>query len=543
MKWNIKSKNGNLKNEEIVKILLSNRGLKTKREIDKYLNPTLEELKQEFFDKKEVKKAIERIKQAIKNKEKIIVYSDYDADGITGGAILWETLDQGKAKVFPYVPDRILEGYGLSKIGIDNILKEHPEIKLIITVDHGITAVASVAYAKEKGIEVIISDHHTKPPITPKAYATVHTTLLSGSGVAYVFSRKIRKALNLPEQKDHLALAAFGTIADLVPLNGANRVIAKFGLEILSQTQRPGIKALLEVAGLQNRQLTPYDLSYILAPRINATGRLTHALDALRLLCTKDEKRAKKLALHLNEVNQERQQMLASSVVHAKSLVSSDLENLLFIAHDSYHEGVIGLIAGKLTEAYYRPTIVVSKREKYSKASARSIVGFNIIEAIRKSSEILVDCGGHPMAAGFTVETGKIDQIKERMLQIAKREIKKEHLERVLKIDLVLKLSDISWELYQEIQKFAPFGMGNSEPVFVTYRTNITDGSLFGKNQEHLKLYLADGEKQIEAVGFGMGQWYEKLSPDKPIDLAYTIISNTWNGASKLQLRIRDIKI
>ena len=550
MKWRVKIQNSKLLSrlniKKIIEVLLSNRGLETKKEQEDFLKPSMKLLEQDFFEKKEVEKALKRIKDAIKKKETIIVYSDYDADGITGGAIVWETLRDGGASVFPYVPDRIADGYGLSKNGIDNIKKSYLGTKLIITVDHGITAEKQVEYAREQGIDVIITDHHTFPPKLPEALAIIHSLDLSGSGVAYIFSGLIRKSLNLRDGKDHLSLAAFGTIADLVPLVGPNRVIAAFGLAELSKTKRIGIRALLETSFIEKKKLTPYDVSFILAPKINAAGRLTHALDSLRLLCTKDEKRAGMLAEKLNRVNLDRQQMLASSVDHAKKIIGGKPKDFIFISDESYHEGVIGLIAGKLTEEFYRPSVVIARKEKYSKASARSIAGFNIIDAIREVSDILVDCGGHPMAAGFTVETKNIETVKKRLQKVVEEKIEKKFLEKVLQVDLELDFASISGDFFQRLEKFAPFGIGNPEPVFSTSKVKIISARVIGRDSQHLKLHLQadkDGERiTFEAVGFGMGSLYDNLSPAKTYGIAYTIFENSWNGESKLQLRLRDIK-
>src|SRR3989344_2584052 len=377
MKWKILSKSQIIREsrnqsiiDEIVSILLKNRGFITKKEQKSFLNPSITELDEEFFDEKELDKALQRISRAVKDKQQIIVYSDYDVDGITGGAILWETLDALGVKVMPYVPSRMDEGYGMSQKGIDNILSQYPDAKLIITVDHGITAVEQTAYAKEKGFDVIVTDHHTIGHDLPKADAIVHTTKLAGSGVAYVFSREIVSFVRRPEfssgskssemlkhlpaqagvqhegiEKEHLALAALGTIGDLVPLVGPNRIIAKYGLETLNKTKRIGLLSLFEVAGLLGKKIGTYEVGFVIAPRINASGRLTHALDALRLLCTRSEKRARELATVLNETNLERQAIMGQASEHAITLIT-DERKLLFVAHESYHEGVIGLVAG-----------------------------------------------------------------------------------------------------------------------------------------------------------------------------------------------------
>lgn len=546
--------------KEIIDILLQNRGFKTEKQRESFLHPTIKELNEDFFEKKQLKKALERISLAIKNNEQIIVYSDYDVDGITGGAILWETLDSLGAKVMPYVPNRMDEGYGMSKKGIDSILSQYPDAKLIVTVDHGITAVEQTLYAKEKGLDVIITDHHTIGRDLPKADAIVHSTELAGSGVAYVFSRKILRhcsdAIHGIQNKDathlrghvnrittdseHLALAALGTIGDLVPLTGANRVIAKYGLEALNKTKRIGLLSLFEAAKLLGKKIGTYEVGFVIAPRINASGRLTHALDALRLLCTKSEKRARELASLLNSTNLERQAIMAQSSEHAITLIT-DERKLLFVAHESYHEGVIGLIAGRLVEKYYRPAIVIAKGTILSKASARSITGFNIVEAIRNSSDLLLNVGGHPMAAGFTIETEKLSLLEEK-LRAHVEEILPDHLlERELKIDTVLPFSAISKKLFSQIQSLAPFGIGNPEPIFATENVQVIDATVVGSEGQHVRLRIEHEGVGFEAIAFGKGQLYGSLSPNESVNIAYNITENTWNGNTKMQLKVKDI--
>ena len=355
----------------------------------------------------------------------MVVYADYDADGITAGAIMWETLWRLGARVMPYIPHRVDEGYGLSEKGIDAVRVEY-DPSLIITVDHGITAHAQVEYAKKLGIEVIITDHHVKPEKLPRS-TIVHTTLLSGSGVSWFVATQMMQSQGKKGDGDQLseltALAAIGTIADLLPLTGVNRSIVKFGLEMLRKTKRTGLNALIAEAGIEKKSIDTFSVSHMLAPRLNAMGRLEHAIDALRLLCTKDEMKAKLLAQKLGLTNKERQQLTIDTVTHAKDLVPKTLKKLLFIAHETYNPGVIGLVAGRLVEEYWRPAIVLSVGAEFAKASARSIPGFNIVEAIRTCSDLLVDVGGHPMAAGFTVETKNLDKLKKRLEVLAEKEL------------------------------------------------------------------------------------------------------------------------
>lgn len=566
MKWNILNQIQDARfktqdaNSVIIPILLGNRGLKTKKQQEEFLHPSLKQLERDFFDKKQLKKAIERIKKALEQKEQIVVYSDYDVDGITGTAILWETLHSLQAKVMPFVPDRFKHGYGLSKKGIADILKSYPETKLIITVDNGITASDEVALLKEKGIDVIITDHHTIPKNVPRALAIIHTTELSGSGVAYVFSKEVTKRhpepaspagrLDLGSNRfriksgmtndDHLALAAIGTIADLVPLVGVNRVIAKFGLEALNKTKRIGLRALLTICGLDLGTIDAYHIGFVIAPRINASGRLSQGLKALQLLCTKDTRRAMRLADHLNTLNIQRQDMMREAFEHAQSMVSGD-SHLLFVAHESYHEGIIGLVAGNLVDRFYRPAVVVSIGKEFSKASARSIRGVNIHTLLQKAAGEFANFGGHPMAAGFSIATNKLEEIEKRLYAIFSKEIDEKVFSRELTIDCTLHFSNITPNLMEQIKYLKPFGTGNHEPVFVSKQVTVTDARLVGREANHMKITVKQGNVSREGIGFNLAQSVPLPKPGDKVALAYAVIENEWNGKTTLQLKVKDI--
>ncbi len=528
--------------KDIIRILLKNRGIVKKEEIGEFLNPSLGNLTLEKvgLKKKEIDKAVQRIKQAIKRKESIVVYTDYDADGVCSGAIVWETLYSMGAKVMPYVPHRMEEGYGLSQKGIDFVKGEY-NTKLIITVDHGISAFEKIEYAKSLGIDTIILDHHLKPAKLPKAKAIIHTTELAAGGIAWFFTRELTKSDTL----DKLDLAALATIADLIPVTGANRAIVKFGLEQLNKTERVGLVALIKEAGFKKGPIGVYEVGHILAPRINAMGRLMHALDALRLLCTRDKERASVLAKQLSSTNRERQVLTESTTVQAIEMVRHEkLSKLLFISHKEFKEGIIGLVAGKLVEEFYRPAIVISQGEIFSKASARSVNGFNIVETIRQAGELLEDVGGHPMAAGFTIATKNIKLLKDKLQEIAMSELDEDKLTRLVKIDTVLDLHHITPDFYKKLQQLAPFGVGNPAPVFVSYRVEVIGASLVGRDRRHLKMRVRDPEDNavFDAIGFNMGEIYGKINPHQFVDIVYTIDEDHWNGNSSLQLKLKDVK-
>ena len=537
----LKTQNAKLKIDELINLLLENRGITTKKEREAFLNPKLEDVtpKSVGIDAKQLKQAIARIKQAIEKKEQIIVFGDYDVDGITGSAILWETLHSLGADVWPYIPSRVEEGYGLSVKALENqaLRAKHPT--LIITTDNGIVAHDAVTFANEQGIDVIITDHHVVSETLPDAVAIVHTTKLCGAGVAYVLSKELRVS-----EDNHLELATLGTVADMVPLTGANRAIVKNGLPVLSQTKRLGLLALFKQAGLQKETFSVYEIGYIIAPRLNASGRIASAMDSLRLLCTTNKKRAEDLAELLEATNKERQILLREAAEDAVLRVkqqAASIKKLVIVAQESYQEGVIGLVAGRLVEAFYRPAIVIAKREKMSKASARSVSGFNIIEFLRIHAAHFVNVGGHPMAAGFTIETEKITLLQQLFEEQAEKMLDEVTLTRKLKIDCELSLSMITEKLYEALQVLAPFGMGNPEPVFATRDVIIQDIRVMGKEGSHLKLFLRQEKDSFEAIAFGMGERASELHVGDAIDVAYTIDENTWNGNTKLQLKVKDI--
>ncbi len=546
----IKNQKSKIKNEEVIRILLENRGIKTKKETEDFLNPKLSEvtITSVKISAPQVKKSVDRIKKAIKNKEQVVVFGDYDVDGICGSAILWETLNDLGAKVMPYIPNRIDEGYGLSEKGIENLKLKIKNCSLIITVDNGIVANKAVEFAKKQGIDVIITDHHVPSEKLPKAFSIVHTTLLCGTGVAYMLAQELKtQNSKINNQKHgHLGLVALATVSDLVPLLGANRTFLKYGLLELHKTKRPGLLALFKEAQINQNSIGVYEIGHIIAPRLNAMGRLESAMDSLRLVCTTNKQRGMELAYKLASTNKERQNVTEEAVLHAKAKVRAsnfEKEKLLFISDKSYEQGVIGLVAGRLVEEFYIPSIVIAKGKTYSKASARSVSGFNIIEFIRSELELLIDVGGHPMAAGFTIKTSKLALLEKNLKKKAEELLDEEKLKRSLKIDLELPILNLTQNLYDAIQKLQPFGMKNPEPTFLSKNFIVSDIRLVGNGSKHLKMYLKLQNSNIglDAIAFGMGEGNSFKIGDS-IDLVYTIDENEWNGNKKIQLKIRDIR-
>jgi single-stranded-DNA-specific exonuclease len=544
--------------EEIVETILSTRKID---DINSFLNPPSPVNISLFdFDKKykeEFKKVIELLVAIKKNNQMIVVYTDYDADGITGGAILWETLYLLGFKVMPYVPDRKKEGYGFSKIGIDNVIKQFNPT-LIISVDHGITKIKEVEYTKQKGVKVIITDHHLKGDKIPNADAVFHIPTLSGSGVAYFFAKEIFKnfksqtthysLLTTNYHSDYLSLASVGTIADLVPLIGPSRSLVKYGLDVFHRLKRAGIRHILKEAKIENKKITPYEIGFIIAPRINAAGRLENAINALRLLCTKKENRAADLALHLGKKNRQRQDILEKSVNEAISLLkkqSNELNNLpkiIILKDDHWHEGIIGLIAAKITEKFYRPTIVLTKNDGVYKASARSIPGFHITDFLRELKEFLVDVGGHEQAAGFSIEESKLSAFIKIAHQSADKKINEKTLERKIITDLKIPIDLIDLQLARLLEKLQPFGIGNSQPLFYSQAELIT-AQIFGKKNEHLKLIVRDPANTaqnsfLELITFNQSYLFSELSRGQKLEIVYTIEVDRWGERERVRGKI-----
>jgi single-stranded-DNA-specific exonuclease len=546
-RWEILSKKKPGSEGEIINILLANRGITSKAQKNNFFvppDPLTIDLASVGISKHDLNLSINRLKEAIEKKEKIIVYGDYDSDGICATAILWETLHALGANVLPYIPDRVSEGYGLNEDSIAKLKKDDPNLKLIITVDHGIVGHKKIDFAHDLGVDVIVTDHHEPTGTKPNALAIIHTTQLSGAGVSWMLAREVQKISNFKFQISNLLeLVAIGTVADLIPLTGPNRSLVKFGLEQLRKTQRPGLIALMRIARVDPLQIGTYEIGFIISPRLNAAGRLEHAIEALRLLCTKDTDRANDLAARLDQTNRERQLLTEETVLHAQQQVEDS--KLIFISHQTYEQGIIGLVAGKFVDRYYRPTIIVSKGKDYSKGSARSIAGFNIIETIRQVEDLLVDVGGHPMAAGFTVQTSKLAHLEQRLKKIADSRLDDQLLSRGLKIDCVLDPSQISQNLAQKIAEFEPFGQGNPEPTFASYGLEISDSRTVGGENQHLKIkfQISNFKFQIDGIGFKMGDRFAELTKGSIVDIAYNISTDKWNNDTRLQLRLKDLKV
>ena len=546
-KWEILSKETPYNDEKIVKVLLKNRGIKGEKQEREFFNPTDPmkiTLKSLDIKEAEIDKAINRIKKAKKSGEHVIIYGDYDADGITGTAIMWETLHELGIFVLPHIPERFSEGYGLNLESVTKLKRDDPKLGLVITVDHGIVAGRKIDEVRKLGVDMIITDHHQAGKVRPAPLALIYTTKISGSALAWFFAREIVDRFKIPNTKyqirDRLELAAIGTVADQLPLIGTSRSIVKYGLTILNHTKRPGLLALYKEAGLT--EIRPYEIGFMIAPRINSMGRLKHGLESLRLLCTRDKVKAAEIAGNIGRTNRERQKIVEEVVIHARNSYK-DIEEqfVIVLAHESYHEGVIGLAAAKLVEEFYRPAIVLSKKGNVAKASARSISGFNIIEAIRKLENLYIEGGGHPMAAGFSIKTRNISVFTREINKVAKELITKDLLQRKIKIDVEINFEEIDPKLLESLKLFEPTGLGNPAPTFITKKVEMVGAKTVGRDSKHLKLVLKQHEQVFDSIFFGGGEIYSKFNPGLKADIAFQVEEDFWNGDGRIQLKIKDI--
>ncbi len=535
--WKIKTKSPDKKSANwLEQVLAANRGLTTPKILKDFLNPSIEQITSVKL--KELEKGLRRVEKAIKNHEKIIVYSDYDADGICATAIMWETLNDLGASVMPYVPHRIKEGYGLFIPALEKLSKDG--VTLIITVDHGVTALKQIEAAAKLGIDIVVTDHHVLPKTLPRPHALVHSTELCGAGVSWLFCYHLISKLKIAYKDqimEKLELAAIATIADLVPLNAASRSIVKIGLERLKNTKRPGINSLIRQSGITS-EIGTYEIGHIIGPRINAMGRIEHGLDSLRLICARNKNQADRLAALLAHTNTKRQDLTTGAIESALTLVNED-HLIGVVSHESWHEGVIGLVASRLVEKHNKPMIVISRGETHSKGSARSIPGFNIISAIRSSSEFLVDAGGHPMAAGFTIETRHIESFTKKINIYAQTNLAPDLLNPVIEIDCPLHPREITFETLKIIKKFEPYGVANPEPIFIANNASVEDVQTVGGLGQHLKLQV-EGKT---ALWFNHGAESANLRPGYTADIVYTTSENRYNGNSSIQLKIKNLKV
>ena len=533
--------------------ILVNRDVGTPEVIEKFLNPELSDLK-DPFRMAGMADGVARLTQALYDNEKILIYGDYDVDGITATALLYLVFNKLGATADFYLPNRLTEGYGLSREGIDHAKQQG--VSLIITVDTGITAVEEIAYAASVGIDVIVTDHHEPGGAIPDALAIVNPKQaccdyggeLSGVGVAYKFAQAlyIRLGQDEGELHEHLDLVALGTSADIVPLVEENRILTKFGIRQIARTTKPGLKSLAFVSGLMGKEIGTGQVVFILAPRLNAIGRLGAARQAARLLTTRDERLASEIARKLDSENKRRKEIdertLREALAQMQETVDLEKDKAIVLAAEGWHQGVIGIVASRLVERYHLPTVMIAVADGEGKGSARSIPGFHLCEALKECEHLLIRYGGHKYAAGLSIEAASIAEFRERFKEVSLRNLTVEDTIPKLHIDLEIELSDVSDELVEALEQFAPFGPQNMRPVFLTRNCEVV-GTPYVVGANHLKMKVSKNGAVVDVIGFGFGEMARQLSDTGClVDLVYALEFNTYRGLTKIQMRLRDIK-
>lgn len=531
--------------------VLYNRGIAKPQEIDAFLDRQYVKRTDPFL-LTDMDKAVDRIGQAIEDDEMIVVYGDFDADGVTATVLLIEALrglGLSRRQARPYIPDRVDEGYGLNEDALRSI--KEMGAGLVITVDCGIRSIRDVEVANDIGLDMIITDHHSLGHLLPPALAVINPKRpdsyypeeeLAGVGIAFKLAQALKQTFSNRasfEEDQLLDLVALGTVADLVPLLGENRLLVSQGLEVLNRCHRPGVDALARVSSLKPGAILAESIAFGLAPRINAAGRLAHAYDAARLLAVNNSLMAQEYAKSLNQLNRERQQLTNILSQRAEEMIEPDAP-LLFAADPEFKSGVVGLVASRLAEKHYRPAIVIEQGELESRGSCRSIPEFHITEALDRAEPLLERYGGHAQAAGFTIKNENLAAFQAQMVEIAQEMLDGEELIPAIPIDAEINIGDIDWALHSLLESLEPTGNGNPTPVFMSRDIQVYDHRAVGQDGSHLQLWVGDGRVKRSCIAFRQGAWAGRL-PSR-VDLAYTINVNEWNGRRDLQLVVKDIR-
>jgi len=525
---------------------LYNRGLTEPSQLELFIAAD-KSLSSNPFLLPDMHQAVARIYQALLSGENIAIYGDFDVDGITATALLVYGLSTLGGKATPYIPHRLTEGYGLKTAALENLYRQG--ISLVITVDCGITALPQVKKAKRMGLDIIITDHHTPPAVIPPAIAIINPkradsaypfSELAGAGVAFKLLQALFLSIGKEEQLDELIdLVALGTVADMVSQLGENRYLVKQGLKLINAAPRLGIREMITQAGLNIGRLGPENISWVLAPRLNAAGRLAHAMTSYNLLMTNSPDEARQLAIWLEQKNAERQNLTAKVLAKAREQILAQGVSPLLVASDSdYPVGIAGLVSGKLSEEFYRPAIVIRTGERISSGSCRSIPEFDITLALNQCSHLLSQFGGHPQAAGFTMLTKNLPRLQQALLQLATTQLAGVDLRPKLDIDTEVILSDLGGNTFPIIQRLAPFGRSNPVPTFLSRRVEVVDCRTMGTNREHLRLKLKQGDTAWDGVGFRLGNYLAEVSSH--LDIVYNLEVDRWGGGERLRLNILD---
>ena len=528
--------------------ILVNRNIIEEKQVEIFLNPT----RKDFHDPYEMPDmdiAVNRIIKAINNKEKIIIYGDYDVDGITSRTVLKRFLKDRGIEADSYIPNRLEEGYGLNKGAVEKIAEK--EYKLMITVDCGISAIEEIEYANKLGIETIVTDHHEVGEKLPNAIAVVDCKRkdnkypfreLAGVGVVFKFIQAIAQKLGIDENEclKYLDIVCLGTISDIVPLVDENRVIAKLGLKLVSVTRNLGLRSILNSSGYT--KVDSNTISFGVAPRINACGRMGHAQEALKLFLSQDKEEVNELTKKLNDYNKKRQDIEKEIFNNAIEQIEQQREkerNTIVLGGENWHHGVIGIVASKITEMFFKPSILLCFEGEIGKGSGRSIPGFDLYEALTKCTNEIEKFGGHSMAVGITIKKENFEQFKQRFEEIAKEE-KVEEIVPVIQIDAKININEINKEMIESLKNLEPFGEGNKMPIFAFKNLKIDSIRALSEGK-HLKLTLKENNYIINAIGFNMGNLAEMYKIGDKIDIVGVLEINTFGGVDNLQINIKDI--
>lgn len=542
----------------ILSKLLIQRGIHSFEEARRFFRPDFANLHDPFL-MADMEKAVTRLTEAIQENEKILIYGDYDVDGTTSVSLVYKFLKKFYSNVDFYIPDRYLEGYGISTQGIDYALKN--DVKLIIALDCGIKAIEKVKYANEHHVDFIICDHHTPDAELPEAVAVLDPKRgdcnypykhLSGCGVGFKLLQAFAQRNNIPfsELIPLLDLLALSIASDIVPITGENRILAYYGLKQLNTNPSIGVKSILEVCGLAEKEITISDIVFKVGPRINASGRMKLASEAVELMVSNDTNFAKLKSDTINEYNNDRKDLDKNITDEAIRLIASDNNYIkrksIVVYKPDWHKGVIGIVASRLSEEFYKPSIVLTSSNGLASGSARSVPGFDIYSAIDACRDLLENFGGHRYAAGLSMREENVPVFTERFEQYVSANITEEQTSPQIDIDALIDFKDITPKFFNVLKQFGPFGPGNMKPVFATKKVmDYGSSRLVGKEQEHLRLELVDSssENVMNGIAFGMYEFNDHLKSMKPLDICYTLEENTFNGNTTIQLMIKDIKV
>ena len=536
--------------------LLIRRGISTESAAKRFFRPQLGDLINPFL-MKDMDVAVDRLNDAMGRKERILVYGDYDVDGCTAVALVYKFLQQFYSNIEYYIPDRYNEGYGVSKQGIDYAYENG--VKLIIILDCGIKAIEEIAYAKSLGIDFIICDHHVPDDVMPEAVAILNPKRtddsfpfkhLCGCGVGFKFMQGWAKNNGIPFSQliPLLDFCAVAIAADIVPVVDENRILAFHGLKQLNQNPSVGLKAIIDICGLNGRNITMSDIIFKIGPRINASGRMENGKESVDLLVEKDFSSAIQMAKHINEYNEQRKDIDKQMTEEANQIVgrleSQKHQSSIVLYDENWKKGVIGIVASRLTEIYFRPTVVITKFGEFATGSARSVTGFDIYSAIKSCRDLLINFGGHTYAAGLTMKWEDVKEFRKRFQEYVESHIEPEPIEATLDIDAVLDFKDITKKLHTDLKKFAPFGPGNPKPLFCTIGVyDYGTSKVVGRQQEHIKLELVDSKSSnvVNGIAFGQSASARYIKSKRSFDIAYTIEDNVFKK-NQVQLQIEDIR-